>query len=109
MSQYDAAATPMYASFQTTPVLTPPYTRREPRVSLDEKNEASAAGAAASMAMDMSEADRAPDLELNEIIWRAVRGPAASMPPPVRAAFLRPVADDDDDDDAADEDKGSKR
>jgi DNA-binding beta-propeller fold protein YncE len=108
MSQYDAAATPMYASFQTTPVLTP-YTRREPRVSLDEKNETGAPGAAESMAMDMSEADRAPDLELNEIIWRAVRGPAVSMPPPVRAAFLRPVADDDDDDDADEEDKGSKR
>jgi hypothetical protein len=96
MSQYDAAATPMYGSFQATPVFTP-YTHREARVSLDEKNEATAYGAAASMAMNLEEADRAPDLELNEIIWRAVKGPASSMPPPVRAAFVHPHGDDDDD------------
>jgi hypothetical protein len=88
MSQYDAAAAPMYGSFQASPVFTP-YTRREPKVSLDEPNAANAPGAAASMAMDIHEADRAPDLDLNEIIWRAVKGPASTMPPPVRAAFLR--------------------
>jgi len=100
MSQYDAAATPMYGSFQVTPVLTG-YRHRPARVSLDEKNEANAYGAAASMAMNMEEADRAPDLELNEIIWRAVKGAGSSMPPPVRAAFLRPHDEDDDDDDEA--------
>jgi DNA-binding beta-propeller fold protein YncE len=98
MSQYDAAAAPMYGSFQAAPVLTP-FAHREARVSLDEKNAADAPGAAASMAMDLDEPDRAPDLELNEIIWRAVRGPAATMPPPVRAAFVRPHGDDGDDDD----------
>ena len=51
------------------------------------------------MAMDLDEPDRAPDLELNEIIWRAVKGPASSMPPPVRAAFVRPHDKDDDGDD----------
>jgi len=98
MSQYDAAAAPMYGSFQPTPVLTP-FAHREARVSLDEKNAADAPGAAASMAMDFDEPDHAPDLELNEIIWRAVRGPAAIMPPPVRAAFVRPHGDDDGDED----------
>jgi hypothetical protein len=98
MSQYDAAAAPMYGSFQPTPVLTP-FTHREARVSLDEKNGADAPGAAASMAMDLDEPDRAPDLELNEIIWRAVRGPASKMPPPVRAAFVRPRGHDGDEDD----------
>jgi YVTN family beta-propeller protein len=100
MSQYDAAATPMYGAFQTAPVPTP-YVHRPARVSLDEKNDPRAPGAEASMAMDMDEADRAPDLELNEILWRAVRGPRAVMPPPVRAAFIRPRsapgADDEDD------------
>jgi len=93
MSQYDAAAAPMYGSFQPTPVLTP-FTHRDARVGLDEKNDAGAPGAAASMAMDLDEPDRAPDLELNEIIWRAVKGPAATMPPPVRAAFVRPHGHD---------------
>ena len=95
MSQYDAVATPMYGAFQPTPVLTP-YTRREARVPLDEKNAPDAPGAEASMAMDMSEADRAPDLALNEIIWKAVRGAHSVMPPPVRAAFVRRLKDDED-------------
>jgi YVTN family beta-propeller protein len=98
MSQYDAAAAPMYGAFQPAAVPTP-FTHREARVSLDEQNRADAPGAAASMAMDLDEPDRAPDLELNEIIWRAVRGPAAIMPPPVRAAFVRPHVGDGDDDD----------
>jgi hypothetical protein len=95
MSQYDAAATPMYGAFQPKPVLTP-FTKREARVPLDEMNAPGAPGAAASLAMNMEEADRAPDLELNEIIWKAVRGADSVMPPPVRAAFIRPVADDDE-------------
>jgi hypothetical protein len=105
MSQYDAAATPMYGPFQATPVLTP-YTHRPARVSLDEKNEASAPGAAASMAMNFEEPDQAPDLELNEIVWKAVRGAGSTMPPPVRAAFVQPVAEDEDEE--ADED-GDRR
>jgi DNA-binding beta-propeller fold protein YncE len=103
MSQYDAAAAPMYGSFQASPVLTP-YTHRPARVRLDERNDASAPGAAASMAMDFSEPDRAPDLELNEIVWRAVRGARATMPPPVRAAFVRPIDADQGDHDADEDD-----
>jgi YVTN family beta-propeller protein len=97
MSQYDAAATPMYGAFQAKPVLTG-YTKREARVPLDEMNAPDAPGAAASMAMNMEEADRAPDLELNEVIWKAVRGADSVMPPPVRAAFIRPLAEDEEED-----------
>jgi hypothetical protein len=103
MSQYDAAATPMYASFQPTPVLTP-YTKRDARIALDEKNDPQAPGAAESLAMNLEEADRAPDLLLNEILWKAIRGAGSTMPPPVRAAFVRPLADDDDDEGEDDED-----
>jgi DNA-binding beta-propeller fold protein YncE len=95
MSQYDAAATPLYGAFQARPVLAG-YTKREARVPLDERNAPDAPGAAASLAMNMEEADQAPDLELNEIIWSAVRGPGSTMPPPVRAAFIRPLADDEE-------------
>jgi hypothetical protein len=102
MSQYDAAATPLYRAFQTKPDLTP-FNRREPRIPLDEKNAATAWGAEASAAMNLdTEADLAPELALNEIIWKSVRGAASPMPPPVHAAFVRPVArvsgDEDDDD-----------
>jgi hypothetical protein len=73
-----------------------PFAKREARVPLDEMNRPDAPGAAASTAMNMEEADQAPDLELNEIIWKAVRGRDAVMPPPVRAAFIRPVEDEDE-------------
>jgi len=95
MSQLDAAAAPMYNAFQPVPDLRP-YTRRPARVPLDERNGPDAPGAAASMRMDFSVADVVPELELNRILWQTVHGRDAVMPPPVRSAFVRAVADDDD-------------
>jgi Phosphoesterase family len=103
MSQYDAAATPMYNAFQTTPVLTP-FTLRPARIDIKEMNTANAWGAEASARMYLAEADLAPELELNEILWKSVRGAASPMPPPVRTAFIRGIPDDDDDDEKVDED-----
>ena len=57
------------------------------------------------MAMDWSEPDRIPDLELNEIVWKSVRGAQARMPPPVRAAFVRAIDADDDEHDADEDDE----
>jgi YVTN family beta-propeller protein len=99
MSQYDAAATPLYNAFQPTPDARS-FTHLEPRVALDERNGPNAFGAVASLQMDFSEPDRAPDVELNEIVWRAVKGARSAMPPPVRGAFIRHgVAGGDGDDD----------
>jgi YVTN family beta-propeller protein len=99
MSQYDAAATPMYRAFQPKPDLTP-FDRREPRIPLDEKNAPTAWGAEASAAMNLdTEADLAPELALNEILWKSVRGAASPMPPPVHAAFVQPVRTGGDGDD----------
>ena len=107
MSQYDAAATPMYGAFQTTPVATP-YAALPARVPLDEKNAANAWGAEASLAMNFTEADMTPEYELNEILWKSVRGADSPMPPPVRAGFIRVIDDDDDeaDGEAESKDKG---
>jgi YVTN family beta-propeller protein len=97
MSQYDAAATPMYNAFTTTPNLAP-YTHLAARVPMDIKNDWNTPGAAASLRMNFSAPDLAPDLELNQIIWEAVRGRGSVMPPPRRTGFIRPIATDDDDD-----------
>lgn len=94
MSQYDAAATPMYNAFQPTPNATP-YKAHAARVPLDEQNGAGAWGAAASLGMNFEEADMTPEYELNEIIWKSVRGADSPMPPPVRAGFIRVIEDDD--------------
>ncbi|MGH9840603.1 MAG: beta-propeller fold lactonase family protein [Blastocatellia bacterium] len=102
MSQYDAAATPMYNSFTNTANLTP-YKHRPARVDLAEKNPDNAPGARRSAELDFSKEDAAPDIEFNEIIWKSVRGAHSQMPAPVRSAFVRAVEDDDDDDDEREE------
>jgi DNA-binding beta-propeller fold protein YncE len=90
MSQYDAAATPLYNAFVGTPNLTP-YTRIQPRVPLDEKNIASAFGARESLAMNFDDEDLTPEVLLNEILWRSIKGPNSPMPPPRRSAFVKPL------------------
>jgi len=95
MSQYDAAATPMYKAFQPVPDLTP-FSARPARIALDEKNDWSAPGARASAAMNFRDADRTPELELNEIIWQSVRGAGSVMPPPRRTGFVRSIDEDDE-------------
>ncbi len=98
LSQYDAAATPLYHAFGLTPDLAP-FAALSPRIDVTEMNDPGAWGARESAEMDLAEADRAPDLLLNEIVWRSVRGPHSKMPPPVRAAWLkRGVSSDDSDD-----------
>ncbi|GMU91712.1 MAG: hypothetical protein AMXMBFR4_07700 [Candidatus Hydrogenedentota bacterium] len=83
MSQFDAAANPMYACLGTTPDPTP-YTHLPPRIDIEERNLATAWGAAESMEMDFTEYDRAPMFALNEIVWKSVKGADSEMPLPVR-------------------------
>jgi len=82
MSQFDAAATPMYASFTDKPDLKP-YQCIAPKIDVNERNQQTAWGARESLEMDFSEVDHAPMLALNEIIWKSVRGPDSQMPVPV--------------------------
>jgi hypothetical protein len=100
MSQFDAAARPMYASFQAEPDLSE-YHRRPARVDLQARNPLVGWGVERSAQLDVTLEDAADDLLLNEIIWRSVRGPDARMPPPVRASFViaRGDADDEEEDD----------
>jgi hypothetical protein len=97
MSQYDAAATPLYAAFQGTPNLAP-FQRNDARIPLDEQNLPTAFGASASRAMDFSDADRTPETLLNEIIWRSVKGADSPMPPPRRSVLVRPGDKRDEED-----------
>ncbi len=85
LSQYDAAARPMFESFTDTPDTTA-YTHAPAGIDLDAKNGAKAFGAARSARMDFSEYDRIDDFELNDILWHAIKGENAPMPPAVRRA-----------------------
>ena len=89
MTQFDAAARPMYDSFQAKADLTP-FEHLAVQVDLNERNVAGDWGADESAKMDFREADAAEDQRLNEVIWRSVRGAKSPMPPPVRSAFFLP-------------------
>jgi YVTN family beta-propeller protein len=86
LSQFDAAARPMFASFTDKADLAP-YTHEEARINLDEVNAPTAYGADRSMKMDFDEYDRIDDFELNEILWRSIKGKDAPVPPAVRRAI----------------------
>jgi DNA-binding beta-propeller fold protein YncE len=90
MSQFDAAARPMFNSFTAKPDVTP-YKHEVPKADLNEKNKPGAWGAALSEKFDLAKEDQADDILFNEVIWRSVKGPASKMPAPVRAAFFVPV------------------
>jgi len=94
MSQFDAAAIPMFNSFQAKPDLRP-YQALPVTVNLEERNSARAWGS--QIEMNFAREDAADDLLLNEVVWRSVRGPDSPMPAPVRAAFVfaHPKGDDD--------------
>lgn len=96
MSQYDAAATPMWRCFVATPDLSP-FTSIKPNVNLDDKNTRNTASARLSMEFDFSKEDRVPDLVFSEVIWKAVKGEQSVMPAPRRSAFLKVSSEKDDD------------
>ncbi|QHW00728.1 bifunctional YncE family protein/alkaline phosphatase family protein [Spirosoma endbachense] len=98
MSQYDAAATPMFACFTNTPTLTP-YTHIPANIDLDAKNTAMTEPARQSEKLDLRFADKIDDRLFNEIIWKAIKGEHSVMPAPRRGAFLQVAEADDDDDD----------
>ena len=84
MTQFDAAAPPMFASFKPQPDATP-YTAEKPRISLTDRNPAKGALAAASAKMDFDEADDIDDNALNTILWRALKD--TEVPAPTRSVF----------------------
>jgi hypothetical protein len=88
MTQYDAAATPMYAAFMDKADLSG-YTHVGPEVDVNAKNTVMAWGSKESGEMDFSDYDRAPEFALNEIIWKSVRGARSAMPLPVRHFHFR--------------------
>lgn len=97
MSQYDAAATPMFNSFTATPNLTA-FQSLPANINLNDKNTATNATAILSGQIDLSKEDRVPDMLFSRIIWKAVKGEHSEMPAPRRSAFVK-VKDVDDDDD----------
>jgi hypothetical protein len=95
MTQYDAAATPMWRCFTNQPDYKG-YDHLPANVNLNDKNEKSTA-ALKSEEFNWKKEDAVPDLVFNEILWQGIKGKPA--PSPVRAAFLKQNHKDKEDDD----------
>ena len=87
MSQYDAAAVPLFNCFTSTPELTP-YTNKPAQVDLEQRNVADNQSSKRSEFFNLAKEDAIPDLELNDVIWKSVKGENAVMPAPNRSAFV---------------------
>jgi hypothetical protein len=88
MSQFDAAATPMWRCFGRAAGHRP-FRVRPCRVDLEERNSAAGEWAELSESFDFAREDRAPDAEFNQVIWKAVHGLESECPAPVHAAFFQ--------------------
>ena len=98
MTQYDAAATPMWNSFTASPNFSS-FASLPSNINLNDRNTAINKWQQLSETFDLSREDAAPDLEFSKVIWHAVKGLHVPFPGPRRAAFFSARDDDDDDDD----------
>ncbi|MBC7568079.1 MAG: bifunctional YncE family protein/alkaline phosphatase family protein [Pedobacter sp.] len=98
MSQYDAGAMPLFECFTSKPDFTP-FTLKQPMINLDTRNVAVNESSRRSELFNFAKEDSAPDLDLNEVVWKSVKGEHSIMPAPKRSAFVileKKKKDDDD-------------
>jgi hypothetical protein len=94
MSQYDAAAEPMWRCFSSQ-FTADPFLAVPALVDLNEKNTKNTPSARLSETFDFSKEDAIPDLVFSEVIWKAVKGEGSKMPAPRRSAFLKKTEKED--------------
>ena len=88
MSQYDAAAEPMWRCF-TSSANTEPFISLPSNININDKNIVLNKWQRKSEGFDFTNEDRVPDLEFSEVIWHAIKGEGAPFPGPKRSAFLK--------------------
>ena len=86
LTQYDAAATPLFNCLQREAVFTV-FDVRSPEVNLMEKNTTKSVFWQESSKMNFTEYDRAPEDQLNRILWAVARGDEPYPAPIHRALF----------------------
>lgn len=96
MSQYDAAATPMWRCFTSTPNLNS-FNALMPTIHLKEKNTARNEWQRRSEQFNLAKEDAVPDLEFNKVLWHGLKGDHIPFPGPKRAAFYKPIEKADKD------------
>lgn len=86
LTQYDAAATPMWRCFDTIPR---PFVYKAiiPGVDLNERNTAKNEWQRRSEKFDLAKEDSNNDVEFNRVLWHGIKG-NVPFPAPRRAAFI---------------------
>jgi hypothetical protein len=97
MTQYDAAATPMWRCFQAMPN-NYSYNHLPNNIPLTEKNTAMNEWQRRSDLFNLSKEDAVPDLEFNTVLWHGLKGDKIPFPGPRRSAFLKLKEKKDEDD-----------
>ncbi len=87
MSQYDAAATPMWECFTPARDLTP-FVALDASYDIHEMNVDRNRISELSESFNLEVMDAAPDYLFSQVIWKAVKGLESEMPAPVRSAFI---------------------
>lgn len=95
MTQYDAAATPMFRSFTAKPDAAP-YTSVPATIDLGTLNVALTPSAKRSEKLDFTDVDRIDDHLFNDILWKGLKGEDFQVPAPRRSAFVTVSAEDQD-------------
>lgn len=96
MTQYDAAATPMWRCFDNT---AKPFEFKAiiPDVDMNKRNTAINEWQKKSEKFNFAKEDANNDIEFNKVLWHAIKG-NVPFPGPKRAAFLKLKEEDGDDD-----------
>jgi phospholipase C len=98
MTQFDAAATPMYRCFTNQPDYTS-FTHVPANINLNDKNGVDNILSKLSEGFDLSKEDAVPDLLFNQVLWQGIKGMHRPFPGPRRAAFVQLKKSEDKDDD----------
>ena len=88
MTQYDAAAEPMWRSFTATLNLNP-FVSVPAQIDITEKNTALNEWQRRSEKFDLTREDAVPELEFNLVLWHGLKGDDVPFPVPKRSAFLK--------------------
>jgi hypothetical protein len=95
MTQYDAAATPMWRCFDNVAKPTD-FKAIIPGVDLKQKNTAMNEWQRRSELFNFAKEDSNNDVEFNKVLWHGIKG-NTPFPGPRRAAFLSVSEEEDDD------------
>ena len=97
MTQYDAAATPMWRCFSKTPDITV-FNSFPSNINLKDVNPGGTKLAAMAKGLNFSGVDLVPDQVMNNMLWKSIKGEKVRVPVPVRAAFVKTTKTTEDKD-----------